>query len=161
MSRTKYSFKRHQELQHKPPTSPVFHRYRAPLPTPRALTGLAQPQQAPISGAGGQQGSLSPWKDPIQVPAPTTAMASSLFLQLLQLRSPQGHRCSCGFFLGTSQREGALTSTRERGEGAQAAGAQAADSIISAGEGGDCLKQVLPLSLSVRYEQGSLISLRC
>lgn len=115
MSRTKYSFKRHQELQHKPPASPVFHRYRAPLPTPRALTGLAQPQQAPISGAGGQQGSLSPCKDPIQAPALTTAMASSLFLQLLQLRSPQGHRCSCGFFLGTSQREGALTSTRERG----------------------------------------------
>lgn len=115
MSPTKYSFKRHQELQHKPPASLVFHRYRAPLPTPRALTGLAQPQQAPISGAGGQQGSLSPCKDPIQAPAPTTAMASSLFLQLLQLRNPQGHRCSCGFFLGTSQREGALTSTRERG----------------------------------------------
>lgn len=48
-------------------------------------------------------------------------------------------------------------------EGAQAAGAGATDSIISAGgrEGGDCLKQVLLLSLSARYEQGSLISLRC
>lgn len=64
-------------------------------------------------------------------------------------------------FFGKQSNRGASQAAVEEDEGAEAAGAGAADSIISAGEGGDCLKQVLLLSLSARYEQGSLISLRC
>lgn len=167
MSPTKYSFKRHQELQHKPTASPVFHRYRAPLPAPTALTGLAQPDQAPVSGAWGQAGlplSLQgshPGACSHHSTAPAlTAMASSPFLQLLHLRSPHGHRRSCAFFWEPVKERG-LTSSSERGRRGTGCRGGAADSISSAGEGGDCLKQVLPLSLSARYEQGSLISLRC
>lgn len=66
-----------------------------------------------------------------------------------------------GFFWELVKERGPSQVPVKEDEGAQAAGAGAADSIISSGEGGDCLKQVLPLSLSARYEQGSLISLRC
>lgn len=101
------------------------------------------------------------------MPAPTTAQP-----QCSQQQHP-ALSCSCFtsgalkatdalvLFSGNQSKRGASQAAVKEDQAAQAAGAGATDSIISAGEGGDCLKQVLQLSLSARYEQGSLISLWC
>lgn len=128
MPPTKYSFKRHQELEHKPTASPVFHRHRGPLPAPTALTGLAQPESGSDLGLGDSRAPSVPARihpgacsHQSTAPAPT-ATASGPFLQL-HLRSPQGHRCSCALFW--EAKTGASQAAVEEDKGVRAAGAGA------------------------------------
>lgn len=156
MSPTKYSFKRHPVLQHKPTASPFFHRYGAPLPAPTALTCwhhregelnlLCKLIRHP-SQAGGEQSSLQA-SHPCLLPP---HCSPSLHINGIQPFSPAAFSLEASWpsmsFWGSRQREDPSQPLVKEAHTGCRGGCHRLHVFV--GEE-DCLKQVLLLSLSAR-----------